>query len=188
MSSRWAEKQSLIARRFFLATITQAVLCIGLAWTLAAFFGAQESSERIRLPKAFQFGTLFLFVGSWFLHVSRRHVQNERQAKFRQSLLLALLFAVLFISVQSYGLWSFIRSTKDYQNPQLNTHGFVFMFAALHAMHFLVAQSVLLWVTLNAFVDRYDHEYFWGVTFATWFWHALGVAWVAILCVFSIAS
>ncbi|HIK94366.1 MAG TPA: hypothetical protein EYG03_20680 [Planctomycetes bacterium] len=188
MSSRWAEKQSLITRRFFLATITQAAICIGMAWALAAFVGAPEQSERIRLPAAFQFGTLFLLIGSWFLHVSQGHVQNERQAEFRRSLLLALLCAVLFVGVQSFGLWAFMRSTTDYQNPQQNTHGFVFMFAALHAMHFLVAQSVLLWVTLSAFLDRYDHEYYWGVTFATWFWHALGIAWIAILCVFSIAS
>ncbi|MDG1897067.1 MAG: cytochrome c oxidase subunit 3 [Fuerstiella sp.] len=188
MSSRWAEKQSLIARRFILATTTQAAICIGIAWTLAALIDIPEPSDRIRLPKAFQFGTFCLLIGSWFLHVSHNHVQGERQMQFRRSLLLALLFAVLFTGVQSYGLWAFMRSTTDYQDPQLNTHGFVFMFAALHAMHFLVAQSVLLWVTLSAFLDRYDHEYYWGVTFATWFWHALGIAWIAILCVFSIAS
>ena len=77
---------------------------------------------------------------------------------------------------------------KDYQQTQTNAHGFVFMFAALHAMHFLVAQSVLLWVTLAAFCDRYDHEYYFGVTFAAWFWHVLGIAWLAILCVFSVAT
>ena len=100
--------------------------------------------------------------------------------------ILALLFAVLFTSVQSYGLWAFMRSTRDYQNPQLNTHGFVFMFAALHAMHFVVAQSVLLWVTLSAFLDRYDHEYYWGVTVCTYFWHLLGIVWLGLLAVFGI--
>ncbi len=188
MSSRWAENQSMMARRFFLATIAQAAICIALAWGLALIFKAPPPSERLRLPTAFQFSTLFLLLGSWFLHAGWNQVKVERQPEFRRSLLLALTFAVLFVGVQSYGLWSFVNGTKDFQNPQMNTHGFVFMFTTLHAMHFLIAQSVLLWITLAAFCDRYDHEYYFGVTVAMWFWHALGIAWLAILCVFSIAA
>ncbi|MEQ9411874.1 MAG: hypothetical protein RIK87_29435 [Fuerstiella sp.] len=188
MTSRWAENQGSLARRFFLATIAQALVCLGLAVALAVVFGATPQPERLRLPTAFQFGTAFLALGSWFLQSSRNHVKWERQPEFRRDLLLALVFAVLFVAVQSFGLWAFANGTKDYQNPQMNVHGFVFMFAALHAMHFLIAQSVLLWVTLAAFCDRYDHEYYFGVTFATYFWHALGIAWLAILCVFSIAT
>ena len=188
MSSRWAENQSMMARRFFLATVIQAAVCLGISVALATIYGAPEQTERIRLPVAFRFGTVFLLIGSWFLHTSRNYVKVERQPEFRRALLLALVFAVLFVGVQSFGLWGFMKSTKDYQNTQMNTHGFVFMFAALHAMHFLIAQSVLLWVTLAAHYDRYDHEYYFGVTFATWFWHALGLAWLAILWVFSIAS
>lgn len=188
MASRWAENQSLMARRFFLATASQAIVCIGLALALAAVYGAPKQTEQIRLPVAFQFGTVFLLIGSWFLHSSTYYVKRERQNEFRRALLLALLFAVLFVGVQSFGLWGFVKGTRDYRNPQLNTHGFVFMFAALHAMHFLIAQSVLLWVTLAAHYDRYDHEYYFGVTFATWFWHALGIVWIAILCVFSIVA
>lgn len=188
MTSRWAENQSMMARRFFLATIAQAAICIGMAVALGLICGVPAQTDRIKLPMAFQFGTIFLIIGSIFLHNSRKLVQLEKQPEFRRALLLALIFAILFVGVQSFGLWGFMKSTKDYQNPQLNTHGFVFMFAALHAMHFLIAQSVLLWVTLAAFCDRYDHEYYWGVTFATWFWHALGIAWLAILWVFSIAA
>lgn len=188
MSSRWAENQSLIARRFFLATVTQAAVCIALATSLAVVFGASPPGDRLRLPGAFRVGTVFLFIGSWFLHNSLHYVRMERQTEFRRALLLALVSAVLFVGVQSFGLWAFVNATTDVHHPQLNTHGFVFTFAALHAMHFLIAQSVLLWVTLSAFSDRYDHEYYFGVTFAAWFWHALGIAWIAILCVFSIAA
>ena len=188
MSSRWAEHQSSLAHRFFLATVGQAVVCILLALALAQLLGAPESTERLRLPRAFQVATLFLFLGSWFLHRAQGWVRIERQREFRRSLLLALGSAVLFVGIQTYGLWGFVKGTADYHDPQLNTHGFVFMFTALHAMHFLVAQSVLLWVTLAAFRDRYDHEYYLGVTFACWFWHILGIAWLAILWVFSVAG
>jgi hypothetical protein len=59
---------------------------------------------------------------------------------------------------------------------------------ALHAMHFTLALMFLVWVTLGAFADRYDHEYFWGVVVCAWFWHALGIAWGCILIVFAIST
>ena len=188
MPSRWAEKQTFIARRFFLATVAQAVVCGLLAWILAVIIGPPVPTERVRIPGAFIAGTLFLIAGSWFLQCSIMEVRRERQIPFRRDLLLALVSAMLFVGVQSFGLWAFSRATLDSHDPQQNAHGFIFMFTALHAMHFVVAQSVLLWVTLCAFMDRYDHEYYWGVTFASWFWHLLGIAWFGILCVFSIAA
>lgn len=188
MSSRWAEHQSSLAPRFFLATVGQACVCILLSVGLAQALGAPPPTKRLSLPGAFQVATLFLFLGSWFLHKAHGWVRLEKQKEFRRSLLLGLGSAVLFVSTQTYGLWGFVKGTVDYHDPQLNSHGFVFMFTALHAMHFVVAQSVLLWVTMAAFRDRYDHEYYLGVTFASWFWHVLGVAWLAILWVFTIAS
>ncbi|GAB5443347.1 MAG: hypothetical protein Fues2KO_36960 [Fuerstiella sp.] len=188
MANRWSENQTPLARRFFLATIAQAGVCIALAVSLGLMFGAPPPAKQLYLPPAFLFGTIFLLAGSWFLQIAGDHVRQERQNQFRQALVRSLVFAILFVGVQSFGLWSFARGTTDSQNPQLNAHGFVFMFTALHAMHFLVAQSVLLWVTLAAYHDRYDHEYYFGVTFAKYFWHVLGLAWIAILFVFSIAA
>ncbi|APZ96091.1 hypothetical protein [Fuerstiella marisgermanici] len=188
MSSRWAENQSLMVRRFFLATVLQVAVCIAVAWSLALIFKAPPPSDRLRLPAAFQFCTVFLLLGSWFLHAALTNVKVERQARFRRALLLALGFATLFVGVQSFGMWSFLKGTTVQQTSQLNTHGFVFMFVAMHAMHFLIAQSVLMWVTLASFYDRYDHEYYFGVAFAAWFWHALGIVWLGILWVFTVAA
>lgn len=188
MVTRWAEQQSFMARRFFLASVFQAIVCLALALGLAWLFKVPAPTKNVELPVSFQASTAFLGLGSWFLHRAWNQVKLERQTEFRRSLAIALACAVLFVSVQSFGLWGFMKSTNDYRNPQQNTHGFVFMFAVLHGMHFVVAQSVLLWVTLAARYDRYDHEYYFGVTFATWFWHLLGIAWVAILFVFATAG
>ncbi|MEZ6122279.1 MAG: hypothetical protein R3C49_03760 [Planctomycetaceae bacterium] len=188
MISRWAENQSLMARRFFLATIAQAVVCLVLTWLLKTIFPAPPPSLRIRLPNAFVFSTGFLIIGSWSLHIAWQAVRREQQDRFRRHLKLSLAFAVLFVAVQSFGLLGFVRGTHDAFNPQTNAHGFVFVFVALHAMHFLIAQSALLWIAIAAHYDRYDHEYYFGVTFAMWFWHALGIVWLGILCVFLIAA
>lgn len=187
MTNRWDQTRASLARRFFLATVLQAAVVITGGLALVAMMGPPQLSEALRLPTAFQCGTLFLAIGSWCLHDAHVHVRLERQHRFRRSLLLAIIAAVLFVSVQSYGLWALIKSIPPSMEMQTSVHGMVIMFAAIHAMHFIVAQSVLLWVTLSAFADRYDHEYYWGVTFAAWCWHALGIVWIGILCIFAIA-
>lgn len=188
MVTRWDQMRATMARRFFLASVLQAQIAILIAAFLVIVADVPSPGARVTLPVAFQFGTLLLALGSWFLHRAVQFVRMERQVPFRRSLLAALTCAVLFVGVQSFGIWSLTLMAKGTDNPQVNVHGFVFMFTALHALHFIVAQSVLLWVTLSAFADRYDHEYNWGVQFAAWCWHGLGIVWIAILCVFAIAG
>ncbi len=178
----------LLARRFFLATVLQASVILLLGFSLGFVFGHPEPTQKLELPAAFQFGTTFLAIGSWCLHDALKNVRLELQRRFRTSLSLALGAAVLFVSVQSYGMWALVKSISPQLEMQTSIHGMVIMFAAIHAMHFIVAQSILLWVTLSAFADRYDHEYYWGVTFACWCWHVLGIVWLGILCIFAIAA
>ncbi len=187
MSNRWDLMRVSLARRFFVACILQAAVVLAAACLLALIFGRQAPSEKLRLPAAFAFSTVFLAVGSYCLERARLLVRLERQSGFRQTLLTSLGFAMLFVSVQGFGIWAIDKGTRNPQEVQIGVHGFVIMLTALHGMHFMVAQSVLLWVTLSAFADRYDHEYYWGVTFASWCWHVLGIVWLAILVVFSMA-
>lgn len=188
MSNRWDLARASLARRFFLATFLQCGVILLLGFSLGFVFGHPEPTENLELPTAFQFGTMFLAIGSWCLHDAHANVRLERQRRFRMSLLLALSAAVLFVAVQSYGMWALVNSISPELEMQTSIHGMVIMFAAIHAMHFIVAQSILLWVTLSAFADRYDHEYYWGVTFACWCWHVLGIVWIGILCIFAIAA
>lgn len=188
MANRWDLIRVSLARRFYLATVCQAILVISGSFLLAALFGRQTPSDRLRLPWAFLVSTGLLVAGSWYMERARACVRREKQPEFRRALLQALVSAMLFVIVQGYGLWAMDKGARTADNSQLGVHSFVVMFTALHGMHFLVAQSVLLWVTLSAFADRYDHEYSWGVTFASGFWHILGVVWLCILFVFTTSN
>jgi heme/copper-type cytochrome/quinol oxidase subunit 3 len=73
------------------------------------------------------------------------------------------------------------------EDVQTGANAFIVIIGILHAMHFSLALLFLVWVTLNALADRYDHEYSWGVALCAWFWHGLGIVWLCILVVIAIA-
>lgn len=153
-----------------------------LRW-LPEFRGPREAM----FPRVFWVTSLLLIAGSTALHRAVGFVKLEKQREFRQSLILALVLGVLFVGLQAYGL----KTMVDHQRPgetQTGSNAFLTAVSGLHAMHFTVALWWLLWVLLSAFEDRYDHEYYWGVTACGWFWHGLGIVWGAVLAVFLIAS
>ena len=65
------------------------------------------------------------------------------------------------VGVQGYGLW-YLKENQDPARVVTGSNAFIFVFAFLHAMHFIVALLFLVFVTLQGLADRYDHEYYWG--------------------------
>ncbi|MFQ5732110.1 MAG: cytochrome c oxidase subunit 3 [Planctomycetaceae bacterium] len=173
------------ARRFFLAAIAVCGAAAGLSSALMLGF-PPPPAEALRLPGAFVVTSLLLLVVSGALHRAVQLVRQERQRPFRRALCFALFAGVAFVGVQGYGL-ACLLTMEDPVRAQTGAVAFVFAFAAMHGLHVVVALLFLLFVTLRATADRYDHEYYWGVAVTGWFWHALGIAWLAILAVISIA-
>ncbi len=179
--------QSEFAVRLFLVWVAVLTSASVLGWTFTRVFGEPVARGGVVLPRAFICSTVLLLVGSWLLQHALHQVRLERQRPFRRSLLAALATGTLFIALQSYGLWYLLHAAHPTTDTQTGAHGFVFVFALLHALHFTVAMMFLVYVTLQSQRDRYDHEYYWGVTVCTGFWHVLGLAWLAILLVFFFA-
>lgn len=186
------QMQTRIALRFLLLACGLIGASGLLAWLLSCVWPSQPLAlhgESVRFPIAFHFSTAWLIAVSVALHGAWSSVRIEKQLKFRRWLQLAVVAATLFIGVQTFGLANFVESLpRDSYHSSTGSGAFVFVFALLHALHVGVASLFLAWVTASAFADRYDHEYCWGVTFCAFFWHALGVVWLAILATFAIAS
>jgi len=186
------QQQTRITLRF-VALASSLVLAGGvLAWLLLLVSPADArtvGTERIRLPVAFHFSTACLIGVSIALHAAWSSVRVERQLRFRHSLRMAAALAILFIGVQTFGLAQFVASLP--RGPYYSSTGaesFVFVFAVLHALHVGVAALCLAWVIVSASANRYDHEYCWGVTICSFFWHVLGIVWLAILATFAIST
>jgi cytochrome c oxidase subunit III len=187
VSTRRPPGQSGLMVRFIL-TAAALYAAIGAAgWLLVRIFPAKEVAAEAMFPSVFWGSTLLLLAGSFSLQRSVRLVEREKQRPFRRSLIAALFFGTFFVALQSYGLYNLVRHQKP-SEVQTGANAFLTLFATLHAMHFTLALLCLVWVTLSALADRFDHEYFWGVKICAWFWHALGIVWLVILMAFLIAT
>lgn len=176
-----------ITRKLFWATLIVAASASALSVLLAALFGMPQPDGRVSLPPALYLSTVMLVIGSGLLQFAEGRVRLEKQRPFRRALTAALAAGTVFVGIQAYGICCLFHKQPADISAQTDAHAFTFVFVALHAMHFVVALWFLTWVTLNAHYQRYDHEYYWGVTVCTWFWHVLGIVWLAILAVFAIA-
>jgi cytochrome c oxidase subunit 3 len=174
------EPRSAYALQFFLLAATSLIVGIVVALMLIKVFPSSPTSPANHFPAAFGMSTCLLFSGSWSLYRAVAHVRREQQAPFRRRLMLALTAGTMFVGVQTYALTSLIRKQPP-DDASTGAAAFVAVFAALHAMHFIVALLCLCYVTVQASADRYDHEYYWGVTICAWFWHILGIVWLTIL-------
>lgn len=179
-------RSNTAAGRFALTVFGSSAAVFAVAMLLYALLRQLESpptTSRVLFPPAFCVSTFLLLIVSASLQWALVNVRRERQPAFRRALGIALATGTLFVSVQSYGLHVLLQHTPA-EAVSFNAGAFAFVLAAMHALHVGVAVLFLVYVTLRSRMDRYDHEYYWGVTVCTFFWHALGVIWIAILAVF----
>jgi heme/copper-type cytochrome/quinol oxidase subunit 3 len=176
-----------MAVRFFVVSALLLSMGGALAYVMIRWWWAGVSVSEAGLPTVFWVSTAMLFGGSAALNRSLTAVRRERQGLFRRYLLAALLSGATFLGVQSSGLWCLLDNQSAVQ-VATGVNAFVTVLVALHALHFTLALLFVVFVTVNGFADRYDHEYYFGVSVCTAFWHILCVVWLAILGVFAIAT
>ena len=181
MADRHLASESRFVLRFFSVAVVLFSLAGGMAYGLIHFAGPTD------VAGAFAVSTALLLIGSVALQNAHQQVKRERQRQFRISLLVGLTAGTLFLAVQSFGLWSLLH-IQDPLKAQTGSEVFVLVFAVSHALHLSIALLFLTYVTMKAFADRYDHEYYWVITACACFWHFLGLAWLFILGVFTIRN
>lgn len=186
MSDRYEGRQGTFALHFFAAAVAAGGLVGLLAAVLSVGLPGPEPLDRLRIPPAFWVSSLLLAAGSLQMHRSLEAARAERQRQFRRGMVTALVIGTLFVGTQCHAL-ACLASFADVRNASANASGFVLVFAILHGIHFIVALLFLVFVTLRALADRYDHEYYFGVWVCAWFWHVLGIVWMPILGILLVA-
>lgn len=179
-------RPSQLAVRFFAVAAVALSSAGGITTLLIRLGRATPPAAHVRIPGAFWVSTLLLAGGSLSLHWAVKFVRREKQRQFRLCLWAGVLCGTLFVGVQGYGLWVLTRAFREGMaagSDELITGEFGVVFAGLHAVHFIVALLFVIYTTVHALSYRYDHEYYFGIQFCAWFWHALGIVWGAILMI-----
>jgi cytochrome c oxidase subunit 3 len=184
--SRFLRRTSNLALCFFVVSSLLLSVAGSAAWLLIRGLGFSAEANRLLFPSSFGLSTLLLAIGSFTLHRASLLVRVERQLMFRRNLLLSLATGTVFVAVQMYGMWCLLAQREGAVAIGLNQGAFAFVL--MHGIHFIVALLFVTFVVLRAFADHYDHEYSWGVTFCAWFWHTLGIVWLAIMGGFLVAA
>ena len=139
------------------------------------------------LPTIFLLTSLLLGGCSYALARACEWVRVEKQRPFRTWLVAAALIAALFTAVQAFGLATLVPAERSTELAQTGSVPFAIGVISMHALHVIVAQLALAWIVVQAFNDRYDHEFFRPVTYCAWFWHFLGGVWLSLLAILVIA-
>jgi cytochrome c oxidase subunit 3 len=184
--NRFLQRSSNLALAFFGLSLLLLGVSFAAAWMMIESLSFQPAENRILFPVAFVASTVLLGSGSFLLHRASMLVRFEKQTDFRRSLAWALVLGTAFVAAQTYGLWCLIAQNEAARSVGLKDGAFAFVL--LHGVHFVVALLFVAFVFLRALADKYDHEYSFGVTVCAWFWHALGIAWLAIMAAFLIAG
>lgn len=184
--NRFLQRRSNLALCFFLLSSVTLTVSIGGAWLMIQATSFVPSESDFLFPPAFAVSTVLLILGSASLQTASYHVRCERQRLFRRRMFQSLIVGIAFVIFQTQGLSCLLPQKQAAHEVGLRDGAFAF--AVMHGVHFIVALLFVAFVFLQGLADRYDHEYSWGVTFCAWFWHALGIVWLAIVAGFVIAA
>jgi len=144
----------------------------------------------LHLPPLLWLSTAVMLLASVTIHRALSAVRLERQAQFRQELVLTCGLAALFVIVQTPSMWQLLHSHSiaAATTPQgIRLYQLIFSLILIHALHVLGGIVGLAVTTAHAFQHRYDHEHYNGVKHAAMYWHFLDGVWIVMFLGISLA-
>ena len=135
----------------------------------------------IEVPLVLWLSTAAILLSSFSIHRAVENVINERQDRFRQSLIVTLLLAVPFFLAQGAGLATMLGTAA--QGGSALQYA-IFFLIIVHGLHVVGGLVPLIVVTRNAHASRYDHEYHGPVRRVAMYWHFLDAVWLLMFACF----
>jgi cytochrome c oxidase subunit III len=169
---------------FFISSIVLYVVYIALR--VAPEAGIRPAS--FHLPKSFLPSTVLLVGTSVCLEWALRAAKKERGAEVRQATLAAFIMGMLFMVIQSEGMYRLIYAASEAASSKNSAYALAFVLALLHALHVVGGIIGLIQVVFNASRGKYDHERNIGLKFCALYWHFLDIVWVFLIISFMVTS
>lgn len=164
---------------------------------IRVFGGHAPPLGTLRLPREFWISTAMVLGVSVLLTMALHAIQRERLKGFRVLIVLSLLLAIGFVSVQTPALATLLSNhhqmvagaSAQKPTPQSTTaalYGAIFALVLIHALHVVGGIVALLVVVIRSRGSTYDHEHYLPVRHTAMYWHFLDVVWLIMFGVFQI--
>jgi heme/copper-type cytochrome/quinol oxidase subunit 3 len=144
----------------------------------------RSDAGTLSIPTSLWFSTALILASSLTIQLALRHIQRERQAPFRRSLIATLTLACAFVAVQAPSMARLLAMHHPVPGRPATDYGLVFVLILVHALHVLGGMIALGVVIRAAFLHRYDHESHRPVRHLAMYWHFLDGVWLTMFAVF----
>ena len=199
-----------IAMWLFLGSLSMLFVASLFGYVLMRTYRTTETAGAVHLPASLWVSTIMMLASSYTMHRALLAIRREKQALFRTYLSATVLFASVFVIIQTPAmgqLWRDhkITTAKFFENqtkqlppkpdPNSNAdeifahqnaapiYGFVVILILIHALHVVGGMISLGLVAYNAHHGRYDHEHYQGVQNCVLYWHFLDAVWILMFTI-----
>ena len=203
-------RASTIAMWLFLGSLSMLFVASLFGYVLVRVYRSSQTAGALHLPSSLWVSTLMMLAASYTMHRGLNAIRREKQALFRTYLSATVLFASVFVIIQTPAmikLWhEHQTATKAYfaaqaalpaakPDPTINTdeviagqnsapiYGIVVILILVHALHVIGGMVSLGLISYNTYHGRYDHEHYAGVQNCVLYWHFLDAVWILMFTV-----
>jgi heme/copper-type cytochrome/quinol oxidase subunit 3 len=215
-----SERPHLVPRRagtiamwLFLGSLGMLFAASMLGYVLIRVTTGNPTGNEIHLPSSLWVSTLMMLASSYTMHRALLAIRREKQALFRTYLTATIVFASIFVVIQTPAMVQLIHEHKAAQaqfeaqklNAQPVTHdpssnadevmagrrsfpfyGLIMVLILIHALHVVGGMISLGIVSYHGYQGRYDHEHHTGVSHCVLYWHFLDVVWIVMFTIISL--
>ena len=156
--------------------------------SIMMMFGAFTSAYLVRqgagnwlefgLPDIFYISTLIILLSSLTLHASFINYKKEKEALFKNLLILTFVLGISFLVLQYYGWMHLFNMGIDLKgNP---SGSFLYVITGIHALHIIGGIAALTVALLHAFTLKFKLTPKRKIRFelVIHYWHFIGLLWV----------
>ena len=149
------------------------------------------SSSRIdwlndfKLPSSFYWSTFFIVLSSFTYHLTYFFTKKNKRTLATLNLIATLIFGVLFVFMQFEGFKQFIENGHYFTGKSSNvTTSFLYVIVVVHLIHLFGGFISLFIVIYNHFKQKYSPSQTLGIELSNWYWHFMGIIWLALYLFF----
>jgi len=171
-----------------IAMFSVVMLFAGLTSAYIVSKGALDSKwDDIQLSIMFYISTILILVSSFFAHFALKNCKADNVQMIPRSLLLAIIFGLLFFVFQILGWRSLVLENKFLSGNNVSS-SYIYVLTLTHFFHVLGGVIALVIIYLNSIKKKYNKLSYQGLKLGIRFWHFLTAVWIYLFLFLTIIN